>query len=268
VQSSAETMPSWFGSRPKSPPKTEMATETAEVIADLQDKIKLLEKKTTQLDKKVQQHTRDALACKQAGDKQGALVHLRRRKDVAKEIESAQSMSLTLEQEVLALGGAVLRMAVVEGLRRGRDQLAKLHAKMDADGVDDLMAEFEELRAEGEEIDAAFKRASGFGELEEDDDLADEFEALGMEERHLAVPDAPPVHTRLAHADAAAAKEAAGERAVAKDEAEAEAAAMRDALPRPPSDRPAEARAVDLDADAAELAELEDLEASMMTTAT
>lgn len=257
-------MPSWFGSRPKSPSKADTAAETADVIADLQDKIQLLDKKTTQLDKKVQQHTRDALACKQSGDKQGALLHLRRRKDVLKEVESAQSMSLTLEQQVLALGGAVMRMSVVEGLRRGRDQLAKLHAKMDADGVEDLMAEFEELRAEGEEIDDAFKRASGVADLAEDDDLADEFERLGMEEHHMRDPVAPPVGLDAAGAKEAAGEGASGETAAAtsKDEATGAAAAMRAAMPRAPEHRPA--AATDADADAAELAELEDLEASMM----
>ncbi|KZW02594.1 Snf7-domain-containing protein [Exidia glandulosa HHB12029] len=96
-----------------------------------------------------------AKQCLRAGQKDRALVALRRRKYQESILAKTDSQLENLEQLVSTIEFSLVQVAVMEGLKQGNDVLKEIHKELNIDNVEKLLDETREAQAYQREVDEA-----------------------------------------------------------------------------------------------------------------
>lgn len=148
------------------------------------DKLRQYQKRITVI---TTRETEIAKECLVKGDKQKALLALRRKKYQESLLSKTDSQLEQLEKLTNSVEFALVQRDVLFGLQQGTQVLNMIHKEMGGlEGVEKMMGETEEARRYQEEISDAL---AGQMSNEDEDEVEDELEA--MERELIGLPDAP-----------------------------------------------------------------------------
>jgi charged multivesicular body protein 4 len=184
-----------FGKKKEQP---RQAADNASIILKLRSTVEMLDKREVHLQKKVQMQVSEAKQKMASKDKRGALYCMKRKKMYEGEIEKIIGARMTLEQQMLALESQATTMETVKAMQQGARALKVGHAGMDADSVEEVMADIAEEMAQADEISKVI--AAPADDVFDDDELLNELnelEELELESQLLEAP-AIPTETREA----------------------------------------------------------------------
>ncbi|EME29229.1 magnesium transporter CorA-like family protein (MRS2-7) isoform 1 [Galdieria sulphuraria] len=159
-------------SRSKTPPTP------APTIADIREHIELLERKQQVWQKKVDAEQQKAKTLLMKKDRRGALMALKRKKILEKEIANTENVRYNLELQALTLENANASAQTVDAFRKGNKQLRKAHEKLKVEEVDDVMADTQELVEESNMISEALAQPLSGNTYLDEDELGAELDEL------------------------------------------------------------------------------------------
>jgi charged multivesicular body protein 4 len=119
-------------------------------------------------------------------NRSAAIVCLKRKQMYDKEIANLENVRFSLEQEIMALDGAVANADVVRAMKVGADGLKQIQRNMTVDRVEDTMQEVRETVADAEDVSRAI--AEPLDGIDVEDDLELERELADLE-RSVDAPD-------------------------------------------------------------------------------
>lgn len=129
-----------------------------------------------------------ARECLARGDKAKALLALRRKKFQESLLTKTDAQLETLEQLTSNVEFALVQKDVIFGLQQGTNVLKQIHAEMGGiENVEKLMGESEDARAYQREISDML---AGQMSNQDEDEVEDELEALELQVRGIAEPEA------------------------------------------------------------------------------
>ncbi len=97
----------FFGSRKKTPAATKKASNSpVEAIGKIKEHLRVMEKGTAHLEARIKKCHMDALKKSKAKNKRGALLDLKRKKLLEKQLTQKQAQSFNLENQLFALENA------------------------------------------------------------------------------------------------------------------------------------------------------------------
>lgn len=162
-------------------------TQTANTVVSLRENISTQEKREQHLEKKIEQMTAEAKDKMAKKDKKGALFCLKRKKLYEAEIDKIQNIKMTLETQVMNLESAAQNAATFQAMNAGKSAMTNIRAETDIDKVDDLMDDIKNEMDMADEISNALAQPIDPLLTDEDDLLAElqELEAEGVEEQLL-----------------------------------------------------------------------------------
>ena len=137
-----------------------------------------------------------ARAKTKAKDKRGALMALKKKKLLDKEIGTIQATQFTMEQQCMMLEQAVTQVETVSTMKQGQQAMAAQQAKMGGiDAVEDVLDDIAEQQQDQEEITDALAQGIGGGlmGLMDDEDLLGELDELEAEDLDAQLLDLGPV---------------------------------------------------------------------------
>lgn len=150
------------------------------------DKLKQYQKRITVVTTREKEIARECLA---KGDKDKALLALRRKKYQESLLAKTDSQLEQLEKLTSSVEFALVQKDVVFGLQQGTSVLKQIHAEMGGlEAVEKMMGESEEARACQEEISEAL---AGQMSNADEDEVEDELEAMEREVEGIQLPDVP-----------------------------------------------------------------------------
>ncbi|TFK57056.1 hypothetical protein OE88DRAFT_1715829 [Heliocybe sulcata] len=164
---------------------TPKVTAQDRAILDLKlqrDKLKQYQKKIQQVLDREKEIARQHLA---VGDKQRALIALRRRKYQESLLVKTDGQLESLEQLVSTIEFSLIEVSVLHGLKQGNEVLKEIHKEMNAESVEKLLEETAEAREYQREID---EMLSNNLTVEEEEAVEAELKALQAE----SVSESPP----------------------------------------------------------------------------
>lgn len=147
-------------------------------IADLREHIELLERKQQVWQKKADAEQQTAKKLLMKKDRRGALMALKRKKILEKEIANTENVRYNLELQALTLENANASAQTVEAFRKGNSQLKKAHEKLKVEEVDDVMADTQELVEESNMISEALAQPLSGNTYLDEDELGAELDEL------------------------------------------------------------------------------------------
>ncbi|EXJ59160.1 hypothetical protein A1O7_06592 [Cladophialophora yegresii CBS 114405] len=148
------------------------------------DKLRQYQKRITVI---TNRETEIAKACLAKGDKQKALLALRRKKYQESLLSKTDGQLEQLEKLTSSVEFALVQKDVLFGLQQGTQVLNMIHKEMGGlEAVEKLMGETEDARRYQQEISDAL---AGQMSNEDEDEVEDELEA--MEREVVGLPDAP-----------------------------------------------------------------------------
>jgi len=161
--------------------------------------LKLQRDKVRQYQKKIQVILdREHEIAKQAlksGNKERALVALRRRKYQESLLSKTDSQLENLEQLVSTIEFSLVEVSVLHGLKQGNAVLAEIHKEMSIENVEKLMEETQEAQAYQREIDEMLMSTMTVDEEESvQKELAELQEELMPHVKLPQVPNTEPIH--------------------------------------------------------------------------
>ena len=150
------------------------------------DKLRQYHKRITVITSRETEIARECLA---KGDKQKALLALRRKKYQESLLTKTDAQLGQLEKLTSSVEFALVQKDVLFGLQQGTEVLKQINKEMGGlEGVEKMMADTEEARAYQEEISQAL---AGQISNEEEDEVEEELEAMEREVEGVKMPDAP-----------------------------------------------------------------------------
>ena len=168
-----------FGKKKKKPMKPEDTLKTIEGLRKTADDIA---KRSNLLQNKAQSELKQALERKKNGDKNGALVCLKRKKMYETEIAKLEGSRMNLEQQLFAIEGASMNKNIFDSLKQGNQALKDMHGEINIDEVDKLKDEMEDQQDLLNELNEAISQPVGVIGTMDDDELMDELNELEAEE--------------------------------------------------------------------------------------
>lgn len=170
-----------FG-RPRNPPKggAPKATQAkqqsaAEAIQELSKVISMMEKRDEHLQKQIAKCVAGAQEKMKKKDKKGALLFLKKKKNIEKQIDVIMGTMMTMEQQKMALESAATSAMAVDAISSARRAISA--NTQDVDDVTELMDEVHEQLQEVDEVSEALAQMGEQG-LEDDDDIMAEFRQM------------------------------------------------------------------------------------------
>mmetsp|Transcript_26550 Transcript_26550/g.44102 ORF Transcript_26550/g.44102 Transcript_26550/m.44102 type:complete len:230 (+) Transcript_26550:49-738(+) len=158
-----------------------VASQENSAIAKLRDTAEVLEKREEHLSRKVQHEIKLARELNAAGKQREALVCMKRKKMLDKQIEQLTSQRLNLDTQRIALENMNITKETMEAQKAAAVAMKKVTNQMGGvDGVDATLDQVEEQMQEAEEINQAMSREVG-GAVEDDDDLLQQLAVLEAE---------------------------------------------------------------------------------------
>jgi charged multivesicular body protein 6 len=150
------------------------------------DKLRQYQKRITVI---TTRETEIAKECLAKGDKQKALLALRRKKYQESLLTKTDSQLEQLEKLTSSVEFALVQKDVYFGLQQGTEVLKMINNEMGGlEGVEKMMEETEEARRYQQEISEAL---AGQMSNEEEDEVEDELEALEREVEGVQMPNVP-----------------------------------------------------------------------------
>lgn len=157
----------------------ERGPTTQDAISRLKETVNLLEKKTTHIEEKVKQEIRTA---KENGlkNKRNALVALKRKRRLEKQLLQIDGTISTLEFQMDALESANTNVEVLGSMKFASDALKD--AQIDPDDAHDMIDEIAEQKEIQDEINEVFSSFASSTSDYDDDGLLAELEELERED--------------------------------------------------------------------------------------
>jgi charged multivesicular body protein 6 len=150
------------------------------------DKLRQYQKRITVVTAREKEIAKECLA---KGDKDKALLALRRKKYQESLLAKTDSQLEQLEKLTSSVEFALVQKDVVFGLQQGTSVLKQIHAEMGGlEAVEKMMGESEEARAYQQEISEAL---AGQMSNADEDEVEDELDAMEREIEGIEMPDAP-----------------------------------------------------------------------------
>jgi charged multivesicular body protein 6 len=150
------------------------------------DKLRQYQKRITVVTAREKEIAKECLA---KGDKDKALLALRRKKYQESLLAKTDSQLEQLEKLTSSVEFALVQKNVVFGLQQGTSVLKQIHAEMGGlEAVEKMMGESEEARAYQQEISEAL---AGQMSNADEDEVEDELDAMEREIEGIEMPDAP-----------------------------------------------------------------------------
>jgi charged multivesicular body protein 6 len=150
------------------------------------DKLRQYQKRITVVTTREKEIAKECLA---KGDKDKALLALRRKKYQESLLAKTDSQLEQLEKLTSSVEFALVQKDVVFGLQQGTSVLKQIHAEMGGlEAVEKMMGESEEARAYQQEISEAL---AGQMSNADEDEVEDELDAMEREIEGIEMPDAP-----------------------------------------------------------------------------
>ncbi|GJQ15683.1 hypothetical protein GpartN1_g7474.t1 [Galdieria partita] len=158
--------------------KNETPPSPAPTIADIREHMELLERKQQVWQKKADAEEQKAKMLLMKKDRRGALMALKRKKILEKEIANTESVRYNLEVQALTLENANASAQTVDAFRKGNKQLRKAHEKLKVEEVDDVMAETQELVEDSNMVSEALAQPLSGNTYLDEDELKAELDEL------------------------------------------------------------------------------------------
>ncbi|XP_072308726.1 charged multivesicular body protein 4b-like [Eucyclogobius newberryi] len=161
--------------------KGEKGPTPQDAIQKLRETEDMLMKKQEFLEKKIDQELTTA---KKYGtkNKRAALMALKRKKRLEKQLEQIDGTLSTIEFQREALENANTNTEVLKNMGYAAKALKQAHNSMNVDDVHDLMDDIAEQQELANEISTAISTPAGFGMDMDEDELLAELEELEQEE--------------------------------------------------------------------------------------
>ena len=151
-------------------------TENDQAILDIkarQRKLRDYEKKLEQQDKEATDKIKELI---KEGQKNRAIIHLKKKKFTEAEVAKVQGAQLKLQETMQGIESAQADLQIFEALKEGDKVLKDLHQKVSIEDWEQLYADHQE------NMDVRQMEIEMFGEALNDDDLANELDALVAED--------------------------------------------------------------------------------------
>lgn len=161
-----------FGTAAPAAPKPTDALKQLRATSDT------LGKRADHLEHRAKLETEGAKKKMAAKDRRGALLHMKRKKMFEAQIERVQKARSVLEEQMMALEAVNLNLEVVGAMKTGANAMKQIHATIDADSVDETMAEIGEQLQEANEIGNIISEPLSSSGVIDDSELGDELDAL------------------------------------------------------------------------------------------
>ena len=126
----------------ESQPKSKI--NIVEVIGQNKNTINLLNKKIIHSEKRVNDEIQHAKRCLQLKNKSKALIHLKRKKMLQKQIDNLHGQIMNLEQQCISLEGLTINQQVVNTMKNTSNTMKQINRDMDVDKVDNLVSDIQE----------------------------------------------------------------------------------------------------------------------------
>lgn len=162
---------------PVSMPKVSEAVEGAQQMGGAIDR---LTKRVDFLEKQMEAELTKAKVSKKAGNTKAALIHLKKKKMLEKDLGRTRGYVIQLETQRMSIESAQIQSSVVESMTAGAAVQKRLNAKMDVDKVDDLMANIQESMDDSNAV--ADLLSTPMGDNADESELDEMFDLLGEEE--------------------------------------------------------------------------------------
>lgn len=161
--------------------KGERAPTTGDAIQKLRETEEMLLKKQEFLEKKIEAEIRVART-NATKNKRVALVALKKKKRLEKQLQQIDGTLTTIEMQREALEGANTNTAVLHTMGEAAKALKAAHKDMDVDQVHDMMDDIAEQQDVAREISEAITNPVAFGQDIDEDELEKELEELEQED--------------------------------------------------------------------------------------
>lgn len=155
------------------------ATDSIRAISEALD---VISKRIIHLDKKMEDEVAKARKEMARKNKRGALMCLKRKQMFLAEANKLSGAQMTLEQQKTAVEGSKLNELVVGAMKTGNAAMRTLNGTMSVEETEDLMRDVEEDMKDADKINYAISQPLGGQEIEDDDDLLAELEALEQDD--------------------------------------------------------------------------------------
>lgn len=179
----------WLFKSSSSTPRAPKISAQDRAILDMKnqrDKLRQYQKRITIITTREKEIAKECLA---KGDKDKALLALRRKKYQESLLAKTDSQLEQLEKLTSSVEFALVQKDVVFGLQQGTTVLKQIHAEMGGlEAVEKMMGESEEARAYQQEISEAL---AGQISNADEDEVEEELEAMEREVEGIKMPDAP-----------------------------------------------------------------------------
>lgn len=178
-----------FGKKKK---KNMNPEEVLKTMESLRKTIEDIEKRSNLLQNKSQLELQNALQRKKLGDRNGALISLKRKKMYENEASKLEGSRMNIEQQLFAIEGASMNKNIFEGLKTGNNVLKQVHGEIKIEDVDKLKDEMEEQQDMLQELNEAISQPIGFMSTIDEDELMQELDEMEAQEYEVGLLDAAP----------------------------------------------------------------------------
>ncbi|CAG9327057.1 unnamed protein product [Blepharisma stoltei] len=156
--------------------------EVLKTIDSLRKTLDDITKRGVLLQNKAQNEMQMALQRKKLGDRNGALICLKRKKMYEGEIAKLEGSRMNLEQQMFAIEGASMNKNIFDTLKSGNQALKDVHGEIKIDDVDQLKDDMEEQQDLLQEMNEAISQPIGFMASVDEDELLNELDELEAKE--------------------------------------------------------------------------------------
>mmetsp|Transcript_2407 Transcript_2407/g.2238 ORF Transcript_2407/g.2238 Transcript_2407/m.2238 type:complete len:222 (+) Transcript_2407:2-667(+) len=156
--------------------------EVLKTIESLRKTLDDITKRGVLLQNKAQNEMQMALQRKKLGDRNGALICLKRKKMYEGEIAKLEGSRMNLEQQMFAIEGASMNKNIFDSLKSGNQALKDVHGEIKIDDVDKLKDDMEEQQDLLQEMNEAISQPIGFMASVDEDELLNELDELEAKE--------------------------------------------------------------------------------------
>lgn len=168
-----------FGKKKKKNMNPEEVLKTMDGLRKTLDDIG---KRANLLQNKGRNEMQQALERKKQGDRNGALICLKRKKMYESEVAKLEGSRMNLEQQLFAIEGASMNKNIFDSLKTGNNVLKEVHGEIKIEDVDKLKDDMEEQQDLLQEMNEAISQPIGFMSTLDEDELLDELDQLEAKE--------------------------------------------------------------------------------------
>lgn len=165
--------------------KSETKVDVINVIQNNKNTINILNKKIIHSEKRLINEMTGAKICLQSKNKKKALLHLKRKKMLQKQIDNLHGQIMNLEQQSITLEGLTMNHQVVDTMKITSNAMKNLNKNMDVDKVDNLISDIQEHIEDIEEVNQILSNPLDNSNLIDEDELLSELDDLMSEEQQV-----------------------------------------------------------------------------------